>query len=157
QPRAAGLFVRTGTSQSFSIQLSGFCMLATCTVRSLCALALFFAAPAAAESLHGTVRDGAGHAVVNAHVSAGRGAENESAITDSNGEFALPDLGPTVMITIEAPGFAPRTQEWRGGALDIALQPASVRQEIVVSATRTAVSTSEVAASVSRLDADVMQ
>ena len=78
-----------------------------------------------------------------------------SAKSHSNGEFALPQVpnGPGTLEVI-APGFAAGHIEWNvppSSAIDLVLKPLTVREQVVVSATRSEIRLSEVPGSTVRL------
>ncbi len=87
------------------------------------------------------MHDPTGAAIVAATVTArvGSGAERRT-MSDGSGRFSLvPPAAGEVTLIVRAPGFA----EWRqgiapatGGAVDVTLQPAAIRDEVTVTPTR---------------------
>ena len=128
-------------------------------------LIVFFASlfcPAYAQPtfrLRGAVRDRSGAAVAGAEVTFHSSRLDTSARTDRDGSFdmAVPDSRGRV--TVSAVGFASAEQEWTAttSELDLVLQPASVEEQIVVSATRTEMKLSDVPGSAVLLDQEGMR
>jgi outer membrane receptor protein involved in Fe transport len=116
-------------------------------------LIVFFAAflcPADAQSgstVRGVVQDRTGAAVTSAEVrfhSANFSTSTRSGLDGSFEISGIPDIQGT--LTISAAGFQSTSQAWRSGAgsLTVALQPANVEEQIVVSATRSEMKLSDV-------------
>lgn len=108
-------------------------------------------------SVRGVVHDRTGAAVAAADVRLQCKGFNATALTGQDGSFAfagIPDAQGRFRVT--APGFATIEQEWKAGADDsllvVVLQPATVAEEIVVSATRTEMKLSDVPGSAVLLD-----
>jgi outer membrane cobalamin receptor len=112
----------------------------------------FFAAQTVAldgVALDGVVHDSSGAAIRGASVKVQNGAFYASAKTDERGRFSflhVPAGSGTVAVTAE--GFVAAPTNWNGGSkqavhLDIALEPASVSEQVLVSAARTEVRLSD--------------
>jgi outer membrane receptor protein involved in Fe transport len=109
----------------------------------------------------GVVRDSSGAVIPNAQVTLLTGSLRSSAITDEQGNFAFaPITGPKAAgtLTVDAPGFAIVQRSWSAGEpdlgqLQITLQPASISEQVTVTATRTNARINETAADVSVLTA----
>lgn len=107
-------------------------------------------------SVRGVVRDRTGAAVAGAEVNFHSAKFSTSTRTGQDGSFeitGIPDANGT--LTISAPGFQPTTKTWAGttdSSLTVALQPANVEEQIVVSATRTEMKLSDVPGSAVLLD-----
>src|SRR5436305_1012521 len=95
-------------------------------------------------TFHGTVRDSAGAAIVGAHVSAVQTATGveRAAVTDSEGRYRITVNAPgSYMLKMTADGFREmQSQEiavtaGRVVALDYALQPSGVTEQVTVTAT----------------------
>ena len=120
--------------------------------------AVFFCSAYAQQlySVRGVVQDRTGAAVPGAEVRFHSANFTASARTGRDGGFeitGIPDADGT--LTISAPGFQPTTQTWAGTgefSLKIALHPANVEEQIVVSATRTEMKLSDVPGSAVLLD-----
>ena len=118
-----------------------------------CLLALLLAGQTlTAQSLpvKGVVRDPSGAAIAGALVELKAGSFHASQATDTQGRFsfsAVPSTSGT--IAVHASGFADLERGWNPGATiqDIVLSPASVNQQVVVTATRTETRLSDVAGS----------
>jgi outer membrane receptor protein involved in Fe transport len=103
----------------------------------------------ASQELHGRVVDASGAAIASARVTVSAG-KSQTAVTSARGEFSFPDLAPPATLTVVAPSFAEATRTWTGESdFTIVLQPAGLRQEIVVSATRTTADLADVPSNVS--------
>jgi outer membrane cobalamin receptor len=112
---------------------------------------IFLCAPALAQTftVNGIVRDSTGAVVEGAKVSLQSGPFQASTTTDDQGRFSfnnVPQASGTV--DIAAAGFNRFHQSWTsdgqtGIDLELVLQPASVREDVVVSAARTEVRLSE--------------
>jgi outer membrane receptor protein involved in Fe transport len=112
----------------------------------------FLAVPSrAAQTLavNGVVRDSCGAVIVGAVVRLQNGRWEAATKTDASGRFSFSDV-PQGMgrIDITAQGFMPEHKSWRSHAshavdLEIALQPSTVQEQVVVSAARTEVRLSD--------------
>src|SRR5450631_338081 len=118
---------------------------------------VFFMALASAQStrVQGTVRDTTASAVADAVVNIRCGEFSATAKTDSNGEFTFAQVpnGPG-LLEVAAPGFSEARISWiaaPNSEIEIVLKPASVREEVVVSATRSEIRLSETPGSMVRL------
>jgi outer membrane receptor protein involved in Fe transport len=102
--------------------------------------------------IEGAVTDQTGAPVVGAEVVFSSGAFTAKRITDGEGRFAFEGVTSTSgRLSAKAQGFRTYQRDWRAGdtaALDIALQPALVAEQITVTAERTQTRLSETAASV---------
>lgn len=93
--------------------------------------------------VEGTVRDPAGAVIPNARVSLEAGSYRSTAFTDAEGHFALQAVpAQSGIIEVDFPGFSSIRQSWSAKAsspvvLNLVLQPASLREQVTVSATRT--------------------
>lgn len=122
------------------------------------AVALAFSSHlACAQSVQvkGTIRDTTGAGVEGATVTIRASSFSGSAKSHSNGEFALPQVpnGPGTLEVI-APGFAAGHMEWNvppSSTIDLVLKPLTVREQVVVSATRSEIRLSEAPGSTVRL------
>jgi outer membrane receptor protein involved in Fe transport len=111
----------------------------TCLL-SVCILA----ASAAAQSVRidGTVRDSSGAAVAGAQVLLQTGPFSATHNTDAQGNFVFDAVpGNRGTVVVRAKGFGRLEQEWSssgtGVKLDLTLSPATVSEQIMVTATRT--------------------
>jgi outer membrane receptor protein involved in Fe transport len=110
-------------------------------------------------TLTGTVRDSSTAAIAGAEVTVRTAHSSLSAKTGSDGRFAfnsVPDSSGTVRVV--APGFAPVEQTWSAETsaveIELTLQPATVSERVVVSATRTEMKLSEVPGGAVQLSAE---
>ena len=92
-------------------------------------------------TVNGSVRDASGAAIQSAQVSLRSAHSSLSTKTDERGSFTFASVGDSFgSIRVAAPGFASVEQKWtttKGNAeLTISLQPESVSEQVVVSATR---------------------
>jgi outer membrane receptor protein involved in Fe transport len=105
----------------------------------------------------GTVVDSSGAAVAKARVTVAGHGFRLTTTTDDQGRFALENVpASTGQFAIEAPGFTPLTRTWSAddpasSSLRFTLQPASVSQNVTVTATRTATRLDQTAADVTVL------
>lgn len=112
-------------------------------------------------SVRGVVQDRTGAAVAGAEVNFHSAKFSTSTRTGQDGGFeisGIPDANGT--LTISGPGFQPTTQTWTGtgdSSLTIALQPANVEEQIVVSATRTEMKLSDIPGSAVLLNREDVQ
>ena len=114
---------------------------------------LVTAATAQSTRVEGIVRDSSGATVAGAHVELH--AADFSAVhdTDSQGSFVFDSVpANNGTVRVEAKGFGDVQQDWGAGAaglakLEIALSPASVSEQIFVTATRTQARLGDVAVS----------
>jgi len=131
-------------------------------------LVFFFAAllcPAHAQetfSVRGVVQDRTGAAVAGAEVRFHSPHSSISTRTGSDGRFEISGIyDPEGTLTISAPGFEPISQQWVSSAsnspLAIEVQPASVEEQIVVSATRSEMKLSDVPGSAVLLNQEDVQ
>jgi hypothetical protein len=118
----------------------------TCCATAMCAVAAFVLlsstclAQTPQGSLVGTVRDGSGAVVVGAEVRAALPDEGvtRTTTTTAAGQYTLVALPPGIYkISVRSPGFAPALTDVRVGvgatpAVTIVLQPAGVRESVVV-------------------------
>jgi outer membrane receptor protein involved in Fe transport len=108
-------------------------------------------------SLAGVVRDSTGAAIPGASVIVrAAGGSEVRATTSADGRFAVTVARQSVEVIVEAPGFARAVQrvvpDDRGGAaaqVDVTLQPATVLEEVTVTASRMDQRLGDVPASVS--------
>jgi len=105
--------------------------------------------------ISGTVRDTTQSAVNGAVVNIRAGEFSATTKTDSNGDFTFAQVpnGPG-LLEVVATGFAESQISWKvppASALNIVLKPASVNEEVVVSATRSGIRLSETPGSMLRL------
>src|SRR5947209_6469610 len=107
----------------------------------------------AAQAVRGVVTDSSGATVAGADVALTSAASPQHTTTQRDGSFAFEHAAPPATLTIAQPGFAPANVEWKGEArLDVVLRPATLQQQIVVTATRGAAALGDVAAAVTHLD-----
>ena len=110
---------------------------------------------AAAQSAHveGAVHDSTGASVAGARVELHTGTFSSSHETDAQGNFVFDSVpGSTGTLTVQAKGFGDTQKKWDAGTtgsvkLEIALSPASVSEQVFVTATRTELRLSDVAVS----------
>ena len=103
---------------------------------SLCSIAAAQAVPAGHFTGH--VVDSQSRPVTGATAILTEGGRILRSTTDATGHFDFPADAATADVRIEIPGFAPQTQQLApGNDLAIQLVPATVTQNVVVSATRT--------------------
>ena len=94
-------------------------------------------------AVQGTVRDASGAVIAHASVALQSGSYQASTKTDDGGHFEFPTVPSTAGTTeISAEGFGTVRQAWNAGqsfavSVEIALQPASVGEQVIVSAART--------------------
>jgi outer membrane receptor protein involved in Fe transport len=120
-----------------------------------CLLVFILAATAAAQSvrIEGAVRDSTGAAIAGAQVEVRAGSFSASRTTDSQGRFVFESvIGSDGEVKVHADGFADIQREWKAGSdptvrLELALAPATVTQQIVVTPTRTETGLGELAVS----------
>src|ERR1044071_4621331 len=104
---------------------------------------LLTVAAAQTARVEGVVRDSSGASVAGAHVELRAGSFSATHDTDSQGNFLFDSVpGNAGTLNIRAQGFADVQQNWDAGSnglakLEIALSPASVSEQIFVTATRT--------------------
>ena len=119
------------------------------------AVVLFCVAPmwsqGGARVVQGTIHDPAGYVVRGAHVTLRGAGYDHSTVTGEDGSFRI-DRVPQEPLTlvVDAPGFAPLTAPVADGSdrMNLALQPATVSQEINVTANRVGMTLGETAESV---------
>jgi outer membrane receptor protein involved in Fe transport len=109
-------------------------------------------AQAAGAGIRGQVHDEAGAAVAGARVIFRGESRMIHTVTSQDGNFSFNgSLGPGTL-TIEAPGFGMFSQRFSAAALqvnlEIVLKPASIREQVTVTATRTETPLAATAASV---------
>jgi outer membrane receptor protein involved in Fe transport len=94
-------------------------------------------------AVQGTVRDASGAVIAHASVALQSGSYRASTKTDDGGHFEFPTVPSTAgTIEISAEGFGTVRQAWNAGqsfavSVEIGLQPASVGEQVIVSAART--------------------
>jgi len=100
-------------------------------------------------AVSGVVRDSSGAAISNAEVTLRTHRTSAAAKTGSEGRFsfaAVSDSSGSIRVT--APGFSTAERNWSATTeaieLDLTLQPASVSERVIVSATRTEMKLSDV-------------
>ncbi len=140
------------------LQATSFC---------LAGAAIFFFAPArviAQETrVEGTVLDASGAAVANAQVELQANSYSAKTTTSPTGGFAfdnVPATSGTILVT--AAGFADVQRPWSAAAgavaqVQITLQPAPVKSEVVVTAARTALPIGETPTSDIQLNSDDLE
>jgi outer membrane receptor protein involved in Fe transport len=104
----------------------------------LLATLLWMCLPLSAAELKGTVADESGAAIAHARIELRAGRQVASTASDDSGAFQLSTSASAGTITVTARGFAPLTATWNGNSpsLKLALKPASVAQEVIVTAER---------------------
>jgi outer membrane receptor protein involved in Fe transport len=117
-----------------------------CRVRAsrLLLASLLFAGTAAAQSVRveGVIRDASGAAVAGATVTLKSGPASASRATNAAGVFTVENFPqPRGTIIVRASGFSDAQRAWDAGTaasvhLEFALEVASVREQVVVTATR---------------------
>ncbi len=99
--------------------------------------------------VQGIVRDSTGAAISGAVVKLTAGTFQSTGKSGDDGKFVFPDVPATSgTVRISAPGFAEAHESWiadqdASSQLEVILQPASTREQVVVSATRSATRLSE--------------
>jgi outer membrane receptor protein involved in Fe transport len=99
--------------------------------------------------IEGVVRDSSGAVVTGADVALAAGNFAAKATSDTHGTFSFPGVPVTSgTLDVTAPGFSEVRQSWSAGEkaslhLEITLQIASTKQQVVVSASRSATRLSE--------------
>lgn len=134
-----------------------FVWLARAGLWMLLAAAIVPAAAAQATRVEGIVRDASGTAVSGAHVELQAKGYSASASTDSSGSFifdGVPVTSGTIVVT--AKGFQKLQQPWSAAVgataeLQLAMSPATVSQQVVVTAARTQTPLGETPISVTQL------
>jgi outer membrane receptor protein involved in Fe transport len=111
----------------------------------------------ASGSISGVVRDSSGGVVAGALVTVRESDREQRAVTGTDGRFSVdtPSTGDVVLV-VRAQGFAEKEQHSEGGAenVDIVLAPASLLENVSVTASRTEERLGNVPASVSVLRAE---
>jgi outer membrane receptor protein involved in Fe transport len=103
---------------------------------------------APAHPLRGRVVDSTGAAISGARITVA-GSKSQPIIASPRGEFSVAHVTPPATVSATAPGFAVTTLKWNGEPdVTLVLQPAGVRREVVVSATRSAAELADVPSSV---------
>jgi iron complex outermembrane recepter protein len=100
-------------------------------------------------TVSGVVRDSSGAAVISAEVALRAGPTSATVKTGPEGRFSFSGVAESSgVIRVTAPGFASAEQAWSATTaiieLELTLQPASVSERIIVSATRTEMKLSDV-------------
>src|ERR1041385_3568591 len=114
---------------------------------------LVTAATAQSVRVEGVVHDSTGASVAGAQVEVHAGIFSSSHDTDAQGNFVFDSIpASTGTLTVQAKGFGDVQQKWDAGSngtakLEISLSPASVSEQVFVTATRTEVRLSDVAVS----------
>jgi outer membrane receptor protein involved in Fe transport len=128
---------------------------ATARIRLLATL-LWMCLPLSAAEVKGTVADQSGAAVAHARVELHAGNQVVATSSDDSGAFHLSTNASAGTITVTAQGFAPLTATWNEDSqpLKFALTPASVAQEVVVTAERGETPISATASNVLLLSSD---
>jgi len=88
----------------------------------------------------GTVRDSSGAPVAGARIQLRTNSSSSATTTDSRGHFSFARVPATQgTVVVQARGMQTVTRHWSGAAatLDITLEPQAVKQQVVVTATRT--------------------
>ena len=120
-------------------------------------LAVFsLVAALAGGTVTGVVQDQSGAVVPGASIIA-RTADGEKwAVSGADGRFTIDSTSGSVTLVVLAPGFAEKEQVVESGSSSttIVLQPAGLREDVTVTAARTAQRLSDVSASVSVLRSD---
>lgn len=108
----------------------------------ICVLLVGLCSPLAAQvNVSGSVRDASGAAIKDAEVALRSAHASQITRTDALGSFTFPSVPDSSgSIRVTASGFSSVEQNWAAGSgkadVTISLQPASVNQQVVVSATR---------------------
>src|SRR5215813_2517596 len=125
-------------------------------------MSLLLGTVAAAQSarVEGVVHDSSGASVAGAHVELHAGTFSAAHDTDSQGNFVFDSVpANTGTLSIHAKGFGDVQQDWGAGnagltKLEIALSPATVSEQVFVTATRTQARLDDVAVSSVALTAE---
>ena len=120
-------------------------------------------APAQTSRLEGVVHDATGASVPGAKIQLAANSYSASTTTDSSGAFVfenIPDTSGT--LTVSAAGFGAVTQPWTASAdhraqIEITLHPATVNQQVQVTANRAATLLADVPVSDLELTRDDLQ
>lgn len=100
-------------------------------------------------TVDGVVRDRTGAVIRDATVELNAGAFHATSRSDSRGHFSFLDVPQSSgTLAVTASGFGPAQKAWTSGAgaevhVEIALEPSSVAEQMVISATRTQVRLSD--------------
>jgi outer membrane receptor protein involved in Fe transport len=108
----------------------------------------------ATQQISGTVNDQTGAALVAAEVVFSSGSFVSRQLTGDRGEFSFSQVvAASGTVTVSAPGFQVRSVDWTAGVSDlrIVLLPASLAEQVTVTANRTGVRVIENATSVTIL------
>ncbi|MCC6988789.1 MAG: carboxypeptidase regulatory-like domain-containing protein, partial [Acidobacteria bacterium] len=101
-------------------------------------LALLLALAQAVTPLTGVVSDTNGEVIVGATVIVRTASGGEQrTVTDGEGRFTIASPPASGTVIVRAPGFAVAQQPLGAGEATLTLQPASVLESVVVTATRT--------------------
>lgn len=108
-----------------------------------------------AATLSGVVRDATGRVVPGARVSASSPSGDSETTSSADGRFSIPDVSVPATVRVEKPGFSTGVTTWAGtGEVSVVLAPGPVRQQVVVTATRTEVAAGDIASAVSAMGAE---
>ena len=132
------------------------------TTVKICAAVLICAGWAWAQSVRveGVVHDSTGAVVAGAKVELRSGSTPVSGVTDSSGRFVFDSVSQTSgKISVHATGFSAVHQSWNAASgtsvhLEFVLSPATVREQVVVTAARIETRLSDVAGSAVALTAE---
>ncbi|HEV2697318.1 MAG TPA: carboxypeptidase regulatory-like domain-containing protein, partial [Terriglobales bacterium] len=124
----------------------------------ICAL---LAVPASAQqiTISGVVQDATGAAIERAQVTFSSQGSSQTIATNGEGRFSFPVMsGDSVMVRVNANGFAPAEKTWTASSdsvpLTFVLRGVAQSERIVVSATRTEMKLSEVPGSAVELSSE---
>lgn len=94
--------------------------------------------PALAAEIHGTVVDPSGAGIGHARVEFHNGKQTLTVFSDHGGSFVITTSATEGTLNVEARGFSPATHKWSSpDPVAINMKPASVAEEVVVTAERT--------------------
>lgn len=104
-----------------------------------------------ASEIRGTVVDPSGAGIPNAHIEFHNGKQTLTTSSDDSGLFIITTSAPSGTFVLDARGFSLTTFKWEGPAtqaVTITMKPASVAQEMVVTAERAQTPLSSTAANI---------
>jgi iron complex outermembrane receptor protein len=112
-----------------------------------------------APAVTGTVKDSSGGAVPGAAivVRTESGGDQQTVVSGPDGRFTIDNVPPDATLVVRAGGFAEKRQGASGGDVNIVLAPAALLETVTVTPTRSEQRLGDVPASVTVLDAQVIE